>query len=200
MIPSGDTLPSTLHCLCQTPCGISFPRQENTGMEQKLSLLKAAPHSHRNIYPDPYEIIHWNPATSCPKFKHREHNSKVSWCIDVPWNHLEQRSGMENLCLAHGRACELLAVVYCCLSTHTQAYQNIFVGLLQLPCAAFNSSFENLCELSGSSPVLKDGEWWEHSWSRIDRPGCHRARQELGARSAGSAGLLTGLLSPQAYE
>lgn len=149
MVSSGDTLPSALHCLCQTPCGISFPRQENTGMEQKLSLLKAVPYSHGNIYPDPYEIIHWSPAASCPKFKHREHNSKVSWCMDVPWNHLEQRSRMENLCLAHGRACGLLAVVYCCLSTCTQAYQNVFVGLLQLPCTAFNSSFEDLCAQRG---------------------------------------------------
>lgn len=71
--------------------------------------------------------------------------------MDVTWNHLEQRSGMENLCLALGRARGLLAIVYCCLSTCTQAYQNGFAGLLRLPCTAFNSSFEDLCELSSSS-------------------------------------------------
>lgn len=155
MVPSGDTLPSTLHCLCQSPHGISFPRQENTGMEQKFSLLKAVPCSHGKTYPDPYEIIHWSPAASCPKFKHHEHNSKVLWCMDVTWNHLEQRSGMENLCLAQGRARGRLAIVYCCLSTCTQAYQNVFAGLLQLPCTAFNSSFEDLCELSSSSQCSK---------------------------------------------
>lgn len=70
--------------------------------------------------------------------------------MDVTWNHLEQRSGMENLCLAQGRARGLLAIVYCCLFTCTQAYQNVFAGLLQLSCAAFNSSFGDLCELSSS--------------------------------------------------
>lgn len=58
--------PSTPHCLCQSPHGISFPRQKNTGMEQKLSLLKAVPCSHRNIYPDPYEIITLEPSCFLP--------------------------------------------------------------------------------------------------------------------------------------
>lgn len=57
---------------------------------------------------------------------------------------------MENLCLAQGRARGLLAIVYCCLFTCTQAYQNVFAGLLQLSYAAFNSSFGDLCELSSS--------------------------------------------------
>ena len=149
MVPSGDIPPSSLHCLCQSPHGISFPRQKNTGMEQKLSLLQAVPHSHENTYPDPYEIIQWSPAAFCPTFKHHEHNSKVLWCMDVTWNHLEQKRGMENLCLAQGRARGLLAIAYCCLSTCTQAYQNVFADLLQLFYTAFNSSFEDFCELSG---------------------------------------------------
>jgi len=62
---------------------------------------------------------------------------------------------MENLCLAQSRACGLLAVVYSCLSTCTQAYQNVCAGLLQLSCTAFNSSFEGLCELSSSSQCSK---------------------------------------------
>lgn len=126
-----------------------LPQQKNRyGAEIKPA--KAVPCSHGNICPDPYEIVHWSPAASCPKFKYREHNSKVPWCIDVTWNHLEQRSGMENLCLAQGRARGLLAIVYCCLFTCTQAYQNVFAGLLQLPSAAFNSSFGDLCQLSSS--------------------------------------------------
>lgn len=47
----------------------SFPRQKNIGVEQKLSLLKAVPCFHGNIYPDPCEITYWSPAASCPKFK-----------------------------------------------------------------------------------------------------------------------------------
>lgn len=77
--------------------------------------------------------------------------------MDVTWNHLEQRSGMENLCLAQGRACGLLAFVYCCLFTCTQAYQNVFAGLLQLSCAAFNPSFGDLCELSSSRQCAQRG-------------------------------------------
>lgn len=132
-----------------------LPQAEKHRYGAEISLLKAVPWAHGNIYPDPYEIIHWSPAVSCPKFKHHEHNSKVLWCMDVTWNHLEQRSGMENLCLAQGRACGLLAIVYCCFSTCTQAYQNVFAGLLQLPCTAFNSSFEDLCELSSSRQCSK---------------------------------------------
>lgn len=147
VVPSAGALPSVPHSLSWSLCGISFPGQENAGIEQKLNLLKAVPCSHGNTYPDPYEIICWRPAASCPKFKHRKHNSKVWWCMDVTWNHLEQRSWMQNLCLAQGRARGLLAIVYCCLSTRTQAYQNVFAGLLRLPCTAFNSSFGDLCIL-----------------------------------------------------
>lgn len=64
---------------------------------------------------------------------------------------------MENLCLAQGRAHGLLAVVYCCLSTCTQAYQNVFAGLLRLSRTAFNSSFEDLCELSSSKEGAQRG-------------------------------------------
>lgn len=45
---SGDTLPSALHCLCQSPRGISFPSRK-IGMEQKLNLLKLC-HAPMEIY------------------------------------------------------------------------------------------------------------------------------------------------------
>lgn len=50
--------------------------------------------------------------------------------MNVTWDHLEQRSWLQNLCLAQGRAHGLLAIAQFCLSTHTQAYQNVFADLL----------------------------------------------------------------------
>lgn len=44
----GDTLPSALHCLCQSPHGISFPSRKIL-MEQKLSLLNLY-HAAMEIY------------------------------------------------------------------------------------------------------------------------------------------------------
>lgn len=107
---------------------------------------------------------------------------------------------MENLCLAQGRARGLLAIVYCCLFTCTHAYQNVFAGLLQLSCAAFNSSFGDLCELSSSRQCSERVSSESSVGARQKNPGCCRAWQELGAHSTVSAGMLACLLSPQAEE
>lgn len=48
VLVSGDILPSALHCLCQSPHGISFLSRK-IGMEQKLNLLKLC-HAPMEIY------------------------------------------------------------------------------------------------------------------------------------------------------
>lgn len=107
---------------------------------------------------------------------------------------------MENLCLAQGRAHGLLAIVHCCLFTCTQAYQSVFAGLLQLPCAAFNSSFEDLCQLSNSRQCSERVSSESSVRVRQKTTGCCRAWKELGAHDIVSAGMLACLLSPQSQE